>query len=136
MPGITHDASSWDQHRWPTMGDIAEMEARLGRKLDLIYGLLQTVDKETKMAVTDVASAVAAIQAETSAINAIKAGEDALRGTAATIADEIAALKAQIAAGTPPDFTPLDQAIQANDAAISQVSSALQAAPATTSTGT
>ena len=78
--------------------------------------------------ITDMASAVAAIQAETSILNAIKTAEDALRGSAATIADEFAALKAQIAANAPPDFTALSAALDANSAAIGAVSAALQTA--------
>lgn len=77
----------------------------------------------------DVASILANVQANTSTLNAVMAAIVALEAGHATVADEIAALQAQIAAfGVPVDFSALDSAVTAQTALVTSLAAAVPAA--------
>lgn len=125
-------ASGWELHA--AIDKLLTQQSEILVQNERILDRLSILEQEMKVAITDMASALAAIQNETNMLAAIQASENALKGAAATIAAEIAALQAQVAAGSPPDFTALNAAVTANDAAIAGVSAALQASPAATGT--
>jgi chromosome segregation ATPase len=96
----------------------ADADRRHGETLAAIADLKQGQD--ILMAKTD--DVAAAIAANTATIKAMVTKITTLDDGQASIQAEIDALKAQIAAGTPPDFTAVDAAMADQTAAIGQLS--------------
>lgn len=93
------------------------------RKADMILSKLDHLNQRLDILMAKVDDEAAAIAANTAAIRKIG---DAIMGLSeghATIQEELQALKDQVAAGAPPDFTALDTAVADQSAAISSVSS-------------
>lgn len=75
----------------------------------------------------NVADEVAKISAQTDILKSVVTAVTTLSEGNATVADEIAALKAQIAAGGTVDFSPLDQAIADQSTVINSLATAIPA---------
>lgn len=91
-------------------------------------GELQTAIKrlEHKMAKT-AEEILAKVTANTDVMKSVQIAVDGLKEGQATIADEIAALKAQVAAGTTPDFTALEAATDEQGMVVAGLKSAVSA---------
>jgi len=100
---------------------------RIEQKVDAIAERLGLLQKEELSIMADANSVLAKITANTSVLNSIAAAATALEAGHSTIQDEITALKAQIAAGTPPDFTALDAAADAQSTLIGGIATAIPA---------
>lgn len=92
-----------------------------------ILGALRALSAQMEKIMADQNSILAKINANTSVLQSIQAAVTALSDGQASIADEIAALKAQIAAGTPPDFTALDAAADTQAGVIAGLNTAIPA---------
>lgn len=97
---------------------INAQHAEVMNALSEIRAALHRTDQKVDRLMTKVDDEAAAIAANTAKLNQIGTAITNIDEGHSTISDEIAALKAQIAAGTPPDFTALDNAVTAQTAAI------------------
>ena len=93
----------------------------------VILRLLYRIQHQGALLMADAASILAKVTANTSVLQSIAAAATALQEGHDTIQAEIDALKAQIAAGTPPDFTALDAAADDQATVIAGISKAIPA---------
>ncbi len=104
----------------------------LVRHAGIEEALIRALTKLEKQMAETTADIVAKISAQTDILRSIQTAASALAEGHASISDEIADLKAQIAAGQPPDFTAVDQAIADQSTVIGSIATAI---PANTSAG-
>lgn len=98
------------------------LDAELDAALSQLQSHLHRIDERLEILMAKVDDVAAAIAANTVTIKAIVAGITTLDEGNANITAEIAALKAQIAAGgPPPDFTAVDAALADQTANIGQL---------------
>ena len=93
----------------------------------VIMRMLNHVLNKEDTLMADAASVLAKITANTTLLQSITTAATALENGQASISAEIDALKAQIAAGQPADFTALDAAADAQATVISGIAAAIPA---------
>lgn len=93
---------------------------------------LRRINKRLDKLMADAASILAKVTANTNTLKSIQAGVTAAAEGHTTIAEEIQALKDQIAAGQAPDFGPLDAATDEQTTLLGGLAAAI---PANTSVG-
>lgn len=100
---------------------------RIEKKLDRVLLKENMIYQKENALMTTAADIVAKITAQTTMLQAIKVAEDGLTEGHTTIAEEIQALKDQIAAGQTPDFTAVEAALDEQGTVISSIATAIPA---------
>lgn len=117
-PAQRHHHPFQDKH------DVPPWARTLNDNLQLIWWVLELNMEKLDMTKDEI---VAALAANTQSLSDILTAADALNEGQVSIADEITALKDQIAAGQTPDLSDLEAAVNAQKSVIDQVRTAVGA---------
>lgn len=108
-----------------------DLDRQLREIKEMVGAGFQHFNKRLDKLMADAASILAKVTANTNTLKSIQAGVTAAAEGHTTIAEEIQALKDQIAAGQAPDFGPLDAATDEQTTLLEGLATAI---PANTST--